>query len=766
MGSKSGLAELSSLNLNNRGTSDRITMDTSGYVKHVSFDDLAPTLIDDQVDILKHSKKPVGFNNQFLHIPPQFNPLYHVEDEEPAPKNDMFTKDHGSTSHKSQDDVRMKMMLQFMSAPDALKSSMRSQDFVDRSRSSSPRGMARNSHKLPPPPKVPSIRKMDRRPDESWDITDYDVANMGWQAEKNLTRETEKNTQSNSGSSHGYTQAAFANLNELEDRLDPSSNLAKTPTKEEKNDRKKSFAGMSDQELADLENFYESQSRSTSTPTIEKYDFKQQDPFFVDNFKKKGTSQIVDPLAPIYPSRPVVDHRAVSVTIENAEYDQFVEDFNTRTGSRKPEESLAAIRNVNCYISGRRYTWSSVDWYVENCAQDGDHLAIVTSIPFFEREVEDSTYELTRRHFVESHSDYGSFDDHDKELGRVSTSSSDQGKPNASNLTAKGLRIKAIHEEAKDSCLRVLKYYASRLKGKKIKITVEMIKCESPDFAVTRAAALYKPDIQIVSTVSTNLQIKFRNGKVKLPFFVMRHYAMSTAVVPYEFIDPKKLGEETTNGGTVGDERKGIPKGDERLATIDNIILKTLKNPFQPDNSPKKDLSSGGDSEVDSLNEYFPMSPEQKRKYDMFEKTGYVRCPPTRQNYMNTVDPSLGSEDRLTPFSTGNNSRRSSRIQYDEGIYKVKSLIADSSDDDEDKSKRQGTSIRKTKSMGPITKSKSKSPTLSPTTSIGRAHRTHLHTTGTKAAESASPLGERNNKKNVKHKEKKSLGSFFRKVFK
>lgn len=740
-------------------------MATNTYVKHVSFDDLSPTLIDDQVELLKHSKKPVGFNNQFLHVPPQYNPLYHVEkEEERVPKHEMFSQNHNATRQKSQDEARMEMMLQFMSPSGALRPSMSSHDVGTRSRSSSPLALTGRSHRLPPPPKVPSLKTAERRPDECWEITDYDMANMGWHAEKELTRETEKNTQSNSGSSNGYTQAAFANLNELEDRLDPNSKLAKTPAKEEKNDRKKSFAGMTDQELADLEKFYESQSRSTMSPTIEKYDFKEQDPFFVDSFQKRGQAHLVDPLAAIYPSRPVVDHRAVSVTIETSKYNQYVKDCNSRTGSKKPEESLAAIRNVNCYISGRRYTWSSVDWYVKNCAQNGDHLVIVTTIPFFEREVESSSYEQTRRSMVESHSEYGSFEDHDKDLKRISTSSSDHSKQNASCLTARGLRIKAIHEEAKQACVRILNYYASRLQHKIMKITVEMVKCDKPDYAVTKTAALYKPDIQIVSTVSTNLQIKFRNGKVKLPFFVMRHYAMSTAVVPYEFMDPEKLGDEKATNEPAKTGGEEIPRGDDRLAAIDNIILRTLKNPFATDNSTEKNLDSGNDSEVDSLNEYCPMSPEQRAKYDMFERMGYIRCQPTRQDtYSAKADPSY-NDNRLTPYNTGNTSRRSSRIQYSDGMYKVKSLIEESSDDEE-RQRNHGTHIRKTKSMGPITKSKSKTPTLSPTTSLSKQHR-HMYPTGTKDAENTSPAAERNRKKDSRAKEKKGLGSFFKKVFK
>lgn len=746
-------------------------MTASSYVKHVSFDDLVPSLIDDQAEILKHSQKHVGFNNKFLHIPPQYNPLYQSEYGHPKKKQDLFTQDRSHERRRSDEHEKLERVLQFMSPHPTVKPSLSSPDVVDRSGSTSPLTHNRTNPRLPPPPSVPSLKRSAKRVDEPETISDCDISDMDFATAKKLTKETEKNTQSNSGSRDGYTQAAFANLNELEDRV---GSKLKPAAKQPDNGRKKSFVGMSDEELAALEKFYESQSRSTASPTIDSFDFKEQDPFFISKFDKKGGSQVADPLAAIYPSRPVVDHRAICVTIEHPKYDQYVQDINTKTRLSKPEESLAAIRTVSCYISGRRYTWSSVDWYVENCARDGDHLIIVTSIPFFEREIESSDYALNRRYSAASHGpEYGSFDEIDRGLRRVSTSSSDASKATTLGQVSMGLRIKAVHDEARQKCIRILNYYASRLQGIVMRITVEMIKCDSPDYAITKAAALYRPEIQIVSTVSTNLQIKFRNGRVKLPFFVMQHYPMSTAVVPYEFIDPRLLGEastDTTDALKSGKEREQIPQINDRLALIDSLILKSLRNPFAADTAPKK--YEDNDSLVESVSEYFPMPPEQKRKYELFERIGYVRCLPTRQAaYMKNGDPAINEDhQRLTPFSTASNSRRSSRIQYDDGIYKVKSLIIDSDpSDDESDQNRQGSSIRKTRSVGAPARSGYVSPdALSPTTSVRKPHfHNMIHPTGTKSPEHASPASESKNKKDKKGREKKkTLGSFFRKVFK
>ncbi|QLL30296.1 hypothetical protein HG536_0A01130 [Torulaspora globosa] len=746
-------------------------MTATRYVKHVSFDDLVPTLIDDQVEILKHSQKHAGFNNKFLHVPPQYNPLYQSDSEQPKKKQELFTQNRSGERRRSDEHDKLEKVLQFMSPHQTIRPSLSSPDVVDRSRSSSPLAHCRTNPRLPPPPKTPSLKWSAKRADEQERIIDWDIYDMDFATERKLTKETEKNTQSNSGSRDGYTQAAFANLNELEDRLGSKS---KPAAKEGSGGRKKSFAGMTDKELAELEKFYESQSRSTASPTIDCYDFKEQDPFFIGKFDKKGGSQVADPLAAIYPSRPVVDHRAICVTIQHPTYDQYVHGLNTETKSRKPEESLAAIRSVSCYISGRRYTWSSVDWYVENCARDGDHLIIVTSIPFFEREIESSDYALNRRYFAESHGpEYGSFDEIDRGLRRVSTSSSETCKATTLGQVSKGFRIKAVHDEARQKCLNILNYYASRLQGIVMKITIEMIKCDSPEYAITKAAALYRPEIQIVSTVSTNLQIKFRNGRVKLPFFVMQHYPMSTAVVPYEFIDPRLLGESPRDmTDTLKERKEQIPRRNDRLVAIDSIILKSLRNPFAADVTTTKKYEEDNDSLVESVNEYFPMPPEQKRKYELFERMGYVRCLPTRQAvYIKNSNPTINEDDRRsTPFSTASNSRRSSRIQYDDGMYKVKSLIIDSSEssDDESDQKRHGSSIRKTRSMGPPARSGHVSPGLSPTTSDRKPHFNNvMHPTSSKSPEHASPASESKNKKDNKGREKKkTFGSFFRKVFK
>lgn len=773
------------------------------YVRHVSFDDLAPTMIDDHAQALKSSNTHIGFTNQFLHVPPQYNPLYRIDGPDfddwaiAGRERGLGTSRRSSDQNQSHRDTVEKMFAFALVPPASVKKS--SSDVPYRSRSGSPLRPSLSA-RLPPPPKISSLKLIKKSVDEPGTITDYNVADLDLETEQKMNKETIKNTQSNSGSSSGFTQSAFANLNELEDRLDSKNrkvvngNPSKAPNngKDDQSKKKKSFAGMSDAELASLEDFYASQSRSSaSTPTIDKFDFREQDPVFIDKVVKKNSSTNIDPLAALYPSRPVVNHRAISMTIQHSKYEEYVEKINIGTGSKKPEESLVALRIVNCYISGKRYTWSSTDWYVENIAQDGDHFVIVTSIPWFEKELEDSDSALSwkRRNATQRltrmmSADSVSVVDSDKDLSHSATSVNDNDTTNSSEPLSRGVRVQAIHEEAKRKCRKILEYYASRLKDKRVKITVEMIKTEKPIDAITKAATLYKPDIQIVSTVSTNLQIKFRNGCVKLPFFVMRHYAMPTLVVPFEFIDPKVLGEDIQKNRRASTEDtslepKGVvqPSGDARIALLNSIILKTLKNPFVSDSKEVNDEEASDhddDSIVGSVNEYFPISPEKKRNIDLFERLGYIRAPPTRLSLLPKMKSTFDSDgNRLQPVSTASSSKRSSRIQYDDAIYKVKSLIDDSSEDESPYEQKSLSSrhyhgsshIRKTKSMMPMSKTTSHSSMSPPQSDLSNSKRLNLNKYKSQGDASVSSSGTPKGSTKKSKPKKKGFASFIKKVF-
>ncbi|SMN22370.1 similar to Saccharomyces cerevisiae YGR237C Putative protein of unknown function [Maudiozyma saulgeensis] len=729
------------------------------YKRHISFDNLSPSLIDDEIKILKQNNRYIGFNNKFFHIPPQYNPLYNQ-----LSKDDIINGEQSSDRSNSlndrpplfgesysqqiipmvnNNDSNDKMIevpslrslnefsLKQLSRPlyKTSSSASRSESPLER-QSINTTTSKLNFGKLPPPPDKSILKKTNRAVDEQGNIDDIDIGDMTTTESKTMTKLTNNNTQLNSGSKAGYTQSLFSNLNEVEDRIQNKNRSLGDLNDENsgsliRDHRRKSFANMTDAELAALENSYISLGRSTES-TMDQFDFGKQNPVFFDNKKAssiKIPNTVLDSLACVYPSRPSVDHKALSLTMENEHFQDCVNSLHKKLNNKYKDEN-GSLRVVSCYISGRRFTWSTVDWYIENFVRDGDHLVIITCIPDFKHNVD-----LKVQHDKVQKKKKELLSIHEKTIKQTKSHSTKSGKEEERPLT-KGILLEGVYEEAKIVGKNLLEYYAARLSHKKIKITIEMVKDDSTKSALTKVAALYKPSVHIVATVSANIQIKFRNGNVKLPFFVMKHYTIPVIVVPFEFIDRNLLIEGASH------EKSTVTK-DKRLDVLDNIIHKTLHNPFLHEEEFHHDnynLTSSDDEEsVASVNEYFPISTEQQRKINLFEQLGYIFPLSTREKLLQTNDVVYDQDGKKLTPTTSRNSRRSSRVQFQEsGLYKVKSMIDGVLSPDEVQASNNAinnsNSLRPTFSASQtIRKTKS---VAQPSSSIRKSHHHHRHNSG------------------------------------
>ena len=267
----------------------------------------------------------ISFDNHFLHIPPQYNPLYASKDniaETSVPSKDALShirpalQGPGSMFKiQSQQVVPQTIHTKKENPFGASSWSLDPQkEAMYRSRSESPMQARRKQlasgtiAKLPPPPEKSVLKKVQRRRSFS-DIEDIDLDKLDLEMEKKMVQVTQNNTAKNSGSRKGYTQDLFANLNEVEDRI---GNKRKNIPPEKK--RAKSFAGMTDAELAQLEEFYISKGRS-ATSAMEKYDFGEQAPSNQFNDYKTDSANIpivnkavYDSLTLTYPSRPSITY--------------------------------------------------------------------------------------------------------------------------------------------------------------------------------------------------------------------------------------------------------------------------------------------------------------------------------------------------------------------------------------------------------------------------------------------------------------------------
>ncbi|CDO94775.1 unnamed protein product [Kluyveromyces dobzhanskii CBS 2104] len=700
------------------------------YIKHVSFQDLSPSLIDDQVRYLKDSNKPISYNNTFIHVPPQFNPMcvdpsQRVDSQSGSLSNDSAHQDISSRkSHTSLDMGFVSpqngsftknalkpslsneysdydMMMGLHKSKTALSSlSSRSTSLVRAPTSSSTCG------RLPPAPAV-SILKQESKEDladESSSPDGIDLTVETPQMEKTIEKITTNNTLENSGNKFGtgYTTSAFANLNEFEDKL-----MQQQKAKAEPDKKKKSYVDMTDEELAVLERQLRSGGRQTSTD-LNHFDFSQQNKLYIGSTasrpsvstkNSKSNAKSAD-LTLTYPSRPSITHKAISITKEHDRYRKLY-----------PEEEG---RTIVCFINGRRHTWATADWFIKEAARDGDHLVIATSLPMYEELIN-----IIKKNSASEHchsqvrlEEY-TFD------GKIKnkTPSAVVELP----FRQLGLIINQLDHLTTYKCENILNYYASKCEEKVMKVTVELVKEVSPKSYAIHLMDLYRPDFHIVSTISTNLSIKFRNGHVKLPNFLYRHLWVPTIVIPYEFIDPYKLGECTkpkrkvAKAVTIKEASKLFDKC--IIKSLNDSLGKDTKNSmwndaFNHEEHPAIDDSSEGsdaddkedilsiDSDQDEdVAEYFPMSPEALKRKQHIERLGYIPPEPSRLN-----------TNSLAPASSRNStrsSRRSSRVFFadEPGMYKVKSLLGDADD--------SSNTVRKTKSEMLSTNSTPKRPTTS-----------------------------------------------------
>lgn len=758
------------------------------YIKHVSFQDLSPSLIDDQARSLKESNKPITYNNPFIHVPPQFNPLYSDPSVREGSQSESVSNDSGVHDFSmkrpqlstdlgfcsSQQDVGLRNMLGPTLSNDnseygsmnGLRRSKTGMSSVSSASTSLTRAATSSSAKLPPPPAV-SILKRDSLDDlhreHSPDGIDLTVIDP--QMEKRIEKVTTSNTLENAGNKYGsgYTTSAFANLNELEDKL-----IKKQEKKAEPEKRKKSYMDMTDEELAQLEKQLRSGGRETNTD-LNSFDFSQQYKLYIGNTvvkpspssKSSGAGGKPSDMTLNYPSRPSITHKAISITKEHTDYRKRYTDTNTRT--------------VVCFLNGRRHTWATVDWFIKEAARDGDHLVVATNLPMYE--------ELINMLKKNESSETGSTKTKLEEFtfdGKIKnkTPSAVVQLP----FRQVGMIINELDQLTRYKCENMLNYYAAKCQDKVMKITIELVKELSAKPLVTHVMDLYRPNFHVVSTISTNLSIKFRNGNVKLPNFLYRHLWVPTVIIPFEFIDPYHLGEaKKPMHKTVS-----ISTKDDQFAFLDRCIIKSLNDVLgtssKNDHTPRgiEDVYEHGnddmvsiDSEADKgITDYFPTSPEAQRRKQHIERLGYVPPEPTRFKN-NSFGPVASRNSTMS-------SRRPSRVYFadEPGMYKVKSLLG--GDDDSSSivrrvkseklpsvssPKRPSTSYSYSAKVHPTsttngkgTNRKSNSGLKTATSgksSISSAHQLHSATNGSSASAQTQ----------TKSKSKSKLGGMFRKMF-
>ncbi|AGO11632.1 AaceriADL147Wp [[Ashbya] aceris (nom. inval.)] len=632
---------------------------TSNYKPNVSFQDLTPALVDEQVTKIRKLRGTPSLSSALVHIPPHLNPLYvdtSVEDDDEDENREYgkgvrrpsLNMDLGYSAQSQQEVTEAyKFIFDGTAGSAASRRSLHLSPVASPSVSPDRSKTGSVGLRLPPPPRQSILKNKDM----SQDVQDFDTSKIDIQQELVIEQLTKQNTENNSGATRGYTTSAFSHLREPEDRLmadgrGDGGSCGQDSTSERKA-RRKSYAEMTNSELAELE---ESLNPYSAESNIAKFDFSEQSKLYIGPAKiSKNAPRIKAESSPtsIYPSRPAVPYHAVTCSKVHKEYNAYVAEAEGAANGSKP-------RTVACYLSGRRHSWSAVDAYINLFARNGDHLVVWAYLPMYDEKLTNLTNKAAERPkpLLDKY--------------QFATEKIPAKQETAVDHERACLTVLELDNMAKAKCMSLVDFYTKRCSHLVMKVTVEFIKHDSMQGATAKLMSLYEPDMEFVSTVSTTFNVKFRNGHVKLPTYLAKHAPVPTAIVAHEFADTKRVVQ--TPGGEVAQDY-GV-----HLKRLENIVLSTSVNPYdvQSLNSRGTDLADcpsddEGSEGTASVGAYFPSDQDMRRKRDQFNMLGYI---PPKPVHLDTK--------QLLSLGSSRSSRRSSRHTFTSSeIYKVKSMISD-----------------------------------------------------------------------------------------
>ncbi|ODV95574.1 hypothetical protein PACTADRAFT_50277 [Pachysolen tannophilus NRRL Y-2460] len=173
----------------------------------------------------------------------------------------------------------------------------------------------------------------------------------------------------------------------------------------------------------------------------------------------------------MYPTTPVITYGACCLTIKHKNY--------TKKGDLQDDSDLEAqngYRTILTVITGRKHTWNSIDYITRYLVQDGDHIVITSHIPVEEMELDPSETNIIHHKKIE-------YDIEGFESSKTYNVSST-----------------LIYEK----CQNILDYTTTLLSrynpDKKIRISAEIINCESSKQVFKSCYKLYQPCLIVIGS--------------------------------------------------------------------------------------------------------------------------------------------------------------------------------------------------------------------------------------------------------------------------
>ncbi|ANZ75177.1 BA75_02289T0 [Komagataella pastoris] len=252
--------------------------------------------------------------------------------------------------------------------------------------------------------------------------------------------------------------------------------------------RRKSYAGMTDEEVLaldkqfahaslDLDSFsftsqlskpssyYQSASTSTKT-TYGKTGYSREYP--TRPVVSLGSYGLTMSHVGVDTPKPVERYPSVSVPESNAkkEISRYLQRVNASV-----LESTPRYRVILTVISGRKHTWSSLDYILRDLVQDNDHVVVVASLP-----VRESSNKAKINSSIENRNDKGLYQ-----------------APKSFDVDLE--HTKAVCENIQRYCLETLRESHNPAK---IRVSVELLNCKSSKQCLKDMYKLYQPVLTVL----------------------------------------------------------------------------------------------------------------------------------------------------------------------------------------------------------------------------------------------------------------------------
>lgn len=238
-----------------------------------------------------------------------------------------------------------------------------------------------------------------------------------------------------------------------------------------------------------------------------------------------------------YPTKPIITHDSCSLTKKHSQYDDLY------GGRLSGKHAKLPNREIMCYISGRKHTWTAIDWCCNQFLEDGDSLVIVASI----RPQGRSLSRLTKKQY-----DSGT---------RLATS--------VGNITEN--KIRNSPEWSQSTAENIMKYCLAVLNPRKIvKISVELCVGSSEE-VLSDMFALYQPSLVVTGTKPANNPPTMSWATKRLT-----DRLVSTLPVPMIVVPSKNMGMFESKLFGVLNERMSFMNENNKNVTIqrDELIEK------------------------------------------------------------------------------------------------------------------------------------------------------------------------------------------------